>query len=229
MFLKKKIIAIIPARKNSKGIKNKNLQKIGNQNLVEICVNTAIRSKYIDQIILSSDSVGILNLISEKKIIKHLRKKSLASDNSQISDVLLDILKEYNGDYIILLQPTSPFRRTIDIDNIIKETIQNRRKSVVSVELSKNIPDYMYTINKNKQLKPYRNISKLSTNRQSYKQYFSPNGELYISEIADFKKSKKLINKSTYGYLQKNKISIDIDTIYDLKLARVLFKVKNSI
>ena len=227
MYLQKKIIAVIPARKNSKGIKNKNLQKIGNNSLIQISINSAIKSKYIDQIIVSSDSKKILKSIIGKKIERHCRKKILSSDHSQISDVLLNILEEYEGDYIILLQPTSPFRTTYDIDRIIKETITHNRKSSVSIQISKNIPEFMYSVDKNKKLKPYLNTNKISTNRQSYKTYFAPNGELYISDVESFKKTKKLINRNTYGYISKNKILIDIDTINDLKIARAIFKLKN--
>jgi CMP-N-acetylneuraminic acid synthetase len=95
------------------------------------------------------------------------------------------------------------------------------------MQISKNIPEFMYSVDKNKKLKPYLSTNKMSTNRQSYKTYFAPNGELYISNVESFKKTKKLINRNTYGYISKNKILIDIDTINDLKIARAIFKLKN--
>ena len=230
MYLNKKIIAIIPARKNSKGIKNKNLQKLGENNLVQISVNSAIKSKYIDQIIVSSDSKKILESVNGyKNVLKHLRNKKLSNDQSLIIDVILDILKIYEYDYMILLQPTSPFRTTKDIDGILKETITNNRKSAISLKESKSIPEFMYFINKSKRLSPYLKKNNKSTNRQSYKNYYVPNGELYVSNIASLKKSKKIIHKDTFGYFSNNQLSIDIDNIADLELAKTIFKINSNL
>jgi len=230
MYLNKKIIAIIPARKNSKGIKNKNLQKLGKNNLVQISVNSAIKSKYIDQIIVSSDSKKILESVNGyKNVLKHLRNKKLSNDQSLIIDVILGILKIYEYDYMILLQPTSPFRTTKDIDGILKETITNNRKSSISLKESKSIPEFMYFINKSKRLSPYLKNNNKSTNRQSYKNYYVPNGELYVSDVASLKKSKKIIHKDTFGYFSNNQLSIDIDNIADLELAKAIFKINSNL
>tara|TARA_B110000858_G_scaffold177023_1_gene211657 strand:+ start:13136 stop:13828 length:693 start_codon:yes stop_codon:yes gene_type:complete len=230
MYLNKKIIAIIPARKNSKGIKNKNLQKLGRNNLVQISVNSAIKSKYIDQIIVSSDSNKILESVNGyKNVLSHIRKKSLSHDKSLIIDVILDILKIHEYDYMILLQPTSPFRTTKDIDGILKETITNKRKSAISLKESNSIPEFMYFIDKSKKLSPYLKNNQKSTNRQSYKNYYVPNGELYVSDTDFLKKSKKIIHKKTFGYFSNNHISIDIDSMADLELAKALFKINNNI
>jgi CMP-N-acetylneuraminic acid synthetase len=75
--MKKKIIkylAIIPCRKNSKRIKNKNLKKINDKSLVEITLNQAQKVKQIESIIISTDSTKILKIIKDhKKIIKFVK------------------------------------------------------------------------------------------------------------------------------------------------------------
>ena len=67
MYKKNKIIAIIPARAGSKGVKSKNLQKIGNNFLVEHTINQAKFSRYIDMIAVSTDSKKIQNISIKKK------------------------------------------------------------------------------------------------------------------------------------------------------------------
>ena len=67
--MKKKCVALIPARGGSKGLKNKNLKKINGKTLTELAINFAINSKYFNKIILSSDS---------KKILNHSKKNSFA-------------------------------------------------------------------------------------------------------------------------------------------------------
>ena len=67
MYKKKKILGIIPARKGSKSIKNKNLLKINNKTLIEIAINSAKKSKFLSDIVVTSDSLKILNLAKKKK------------------------------------------------------------------------------------------------------------------------------------------------------------------
>ena len=67
MYKKKKILGIIPARKGSKSIKNKNLLKINNKTLIEIAINSAKKSKFLSDIVVTSDNLKILNLAKKKE------------------------------------------------------------------------------------------------------------------------------------------------------------------
>ena len=126
MSKKDKVIALIPARKGSKGIKNKNLLKINKRSLVEIAINNAKNSKYIDKIYLSSDSNKILKIsYLFNNVLTHKRNKNSSNDKSTSKDVLKDFIsknKRYTSEGIILiyLQPTSPMKNHYHIDNAIK-------------------------------------------------------------------------------------------------------------
>ena len=93
MFKGNKILCIVPARRNSKGIKNKNLQKIDGKPLIFFPIRSSLNSKYIDKTIFTSDSK-----LYQKKAKKFgaespiLRPKNLAKDNSRTYDVLKHIL-----------------------------------------------------------------------------------------------------------------------------------------
>ena len=65
MFKKKKVLAIIPARSGSKGLKNKNLKKIGGFSLVEIAIKNSQISKYLDKIIVTTDDPKIIKFQSK--------------------------------------------------------------------------------------------------------------------------------------------------------------------
>ena len=86
-----KILAIIPSRSGSKGIKNKNLQKIiGSKSLIEHTYDIAKKSKIFDEIIVSTDSNVYKNYLQKKKIpIEYLRPKKLSKD--YVSD--LEVIK----------------------------------------------------------------------------------------------------------------------------------------
>tara|TARA_B100001964_G_C13984425_1_gene487703 strand:- start:81 stop:578 length:498 start_codon:yes stop_codon:yes gene_type:complete len=123
---KTKVIALIPARKGSKGIRNKNLLKIKKLSLVEIAIKNACASKEIDEIYLSSDSNKILaESINYPKIKIHLRNKKSASDKASSKDVIRDFInkKKFNilkNSILVYLQPTSPFKNSSHIDKSIK-------------------------------------------------------------------------------------------------------------
>lgn len=112
-----KILALIPARGDSKGIPNKNIQKIGGKYLIEYTINSAKRSKLIDKIIVSTDSKKIASI--SKKLgaeVPFLRPKKISIDKSPTIEVIKHTLgflsnnQFYVPDIILLLQPTSPFR-----------------------------------------------------------------------------------------------------------------------
>jgi len=95
MSKKDKIIALIPARKGSKEIKNKNLLKINKKTLIELAIVNAIKSKYIDKIYLSSDSNKILNISNLfKNVFTHKRSKNSSNEKSTSKDVLKDFLSK---------------------------------------------------------------------------------------------------------------------------------------
>ena len=73
---KTKIIALIPAKKNSKELKNKNLKKLNDLSLVELTILNAKKSKLIDKIYLSSDSDKILKSGTKLNINAIKRKKN---------------------------------------------------------------------------------------------------------------------------------------------------------
>ena len=193
MYKKKKILALIPARKGSKSIINKNLLKIKNKTLDEIAIKSAKKSKFLSNIIVSSDDVRILNLAKKNKIEKIKRKKNLSGDKSLMYNVVLDVVKKYNQyEYIMILQVTNPFRNSKLIE-AIKKIINLDGDTLVSVSKIDDIhPSRMYRLNK-KFLKPF-DVEKQSSNRQDLEELYHRNGLIYI-----FKKKIYLITKIFMG------------------------------
>ena len=155
MIKNKKILAIIPARKNSKRVKNKNVVSINNKPLVSYAIESALKSKFIDKIIVSSDDKKIIN-ISKKLGIKvsGLRPANLSRDKSKTIDVIkyeINKLRENNEifDYVILLQPTSPLRTFRHIDESISMLIKKNAKCIVSVCELEHPIEWTNTLHKN--------------------------------------------------------------------------------
>ena len=137
----KKFLAIIPARGGSKGIPKKNIKSLLGKPLIQYTIESALKSKYLDKIVVSTDDKKIAD-ISEKlgAEIPCLRPKKLARDNTLILPVLqhmVNFLKKkenYNPFAIVLLQPTSPLRTVRHIDEAIELFLKKpKADSLVSV------------------------------------------------------------------------------------------------
>ena len=106
MTKRPQIVAVIPARGGSKGIPNKNLQKIGDLTLIEWAIRAALQSDFITKLIITSDSTDILEVATSfvrnffphqfEKVHFHKRSKALATDGSKIADTLKEIVEFYS-------------------------------------------------------------------------------------------------------------------------------------
>ncbi len=223
MFKKKKILSIIPARAGSKRIKNKNLLKLNNKHLVEISLIESNKSKYIDKTIICSDSNKI-NKIGDKYNCLPLKRrpKTLSKDNSKSIDLIKYYYKIYHKyDYVILLQPTSPFRTALDIDAAIRIIINKKAPSLVSIE-KLNFPKLW--INKENNFKKFTQLNyKIDKNI-----YYKPNGAIYIIDSKFINKASGFYFKNTFYHKMNAINSIDIDEKFDFTIAKKFEKQVNS-
>jgi CMP-N,N'-diacetyllegionaminic acid synthase len=141
------ILCTICMRGGSKGIKNKNIIKINKKYLFQYTHEIALKCKKITDIVFSTDSNKIINILSkEKKNVIFKRSKSLATDNISKVDVIQDSLikaekfykKKYS--YIIDLDVTSPLRNLSDINKSIEIMKKGNFNNLFSVNKSKKNP-----------------------------------------------------------------------------------------
>ena len=134
MINNKKIIGIVPARIGSKGLKFKNIKKLNSKPLIFWPIQSLKKSKYVDKIVLNTDSRKIRNIgIKMGAVSPFLRPKHLASDNSKIADVIIHTIKFFQKkkifyDYLLLLEPTSPLTTSRDIDSAIEVLEKSSKK-----------------------------------------------------------------------------------------------------
>lgn len=209
-------IAIIPARKDSKGLKNKNLLKIDNKTLIERTIEFAIESKLFSRIILTTDYENINNNIEYRK-----RPEKLTKENTTMVEVINDVIENCNinrEDNIILLQPTSPFRNKKDLKRVIKQ-LRFFESSITVKEVEINTELIFSSKNKN-ELKT-KNIDNKKTNRQFNEIKYIPNGNIFGIRVRDFIVNNSFYGK-TIGYVEQfGKYNIDINKKEDLLLAKL--------
>ena len=229
MYKNKTILAIVPARGNSKGIKNKNLKKIKGLSLVEHAGNVLKKISWIDYSIISSDSDMIIEA-AKKSSLECIFKRPKNISGHRISDhsVMIHALKAVEKskkdkiDIILLVQPTSPLRKVIDIKNVIKKIVDEKLESVWTISKTdlKFHPLKQLTLEKNI-LSHYNKKGKGIIARQQLNNTYYRNGVAYAVTRELVLKNKNLISKKSSGYLI-NTPQISIDTVGDLKLASQL-------
>ena len=233
MFKGLKILCLVPARKNSKGIKNKNIKKILNKELIFYPINAAKKSKLIDKLVFSSDSIYYNNLAKKygaKVFFK--RPHNISKDNTSSFEVAKHAInflekKNYFFDILILLEPTSPLTNHSDIDNALRLMINKKCRSLVSVlDAQKYSINFQFEKIKGK-LKPIKTKG-TSKRRQDVINTYCLDGSLYISFISDFIINRGFISKKTLGYDMPVWKNIEIDNLDDLKLLEFITNSKSS-
>ncbi len=221
---KKNIIVVIPARKGSQGLKNKNLKKIKSKSLVEICIETAKKVKLINFIAVSTDSKKI-QVISKKKNVwcEKLRPKNISLKNSQTNLAILHALNNIKKkfDYIIELQPTYLFRKPETIKKAIHKLINNKEyDSLISIVKIQNTAHPEYVIQKKIDLLRFKK-SATKFNRHYLKEYYQPIGLILMTKYEKFIKTHDMLNGNIVGIdITSKKEAHDINDYFDLKVAR---------
>ncbi|MFY4724213.1 cytidylyltransferase domain-containing protein [Campylobacter jejuni] len=212
-------LAIIPARSGSKSIKNKNLALLHNKPLLYYTINAAKDSKCIDKIVLSSDGDEILEYGKTQNIDVLKRPKELALDDTTSDKVVLHTLNFYKDcENIILLQPTSPLRTSVHIDESFIKFKKENSNALISVNECNNKILKAF-IDNNGSLKGICNDKYPFIPRQKLPKTYMSNGAIYIIKTNLFLKNPTFMQDKTSYYIMDEKASLDIDTIEDLKKA----------
>lgn len=228
------VIAIIPARCGSKGLPGKNIKKMNNKPLIWYTINVAKKSKFIDKIIVSTDDNEIAKIAKSYEVeVPFMRPKKLAKDDSLAIDnyiYTIDRLnKEFNYsiDEFIVLQPTSPLRTSLDIENAVQIFEEKKADSVISVSEAIHPPIWAKRIDKKGILRNYFDIKIENKNRQEIEKVYMPNGAVFVFKFSLLRKKYSYYSDKTYPYIMPLERSIDIDSKLDFEFAEYLMK-KNA-
>ncbi len=226
MLNNKKILAIIPARGGSKRLKNKNILKLAGKPLINWTIEAAINSQYIDNVLVTTDSENISKIaIKCGASVPSLRPKHLAKDTTSSFDVVEYCINNLNEkfDILILLQPTSPLRNNIDIDDALIFFEKKNAKAVVSVCETEHSPLWSNTLPNDFSMDKFIKKENVNIRSQDLPTYYRLNGAIYISNIKDLLFQKQFILKQkTYAYIMSQEKSVDIDNKLDFLIAEAV-------
>jgi CMP-N,N'-diacetyllegionaminic acid synthase len=224
-----KILGLIPARGGSKGVPKKNIKLLGKLPLIEYTINSAKESKFLTEIIVSTDDEEIA-IAAEVAGYKppFIRPEEFAQDTSTSLEVIqhaIDFFESQNifFDAVCLLQPTNPFREKGFVDNAIEKFIASKVDSLVSVlEIPHEYnPHWAFEESQNGLLKIATGDSKIIPRRQDLPKAFHRDGSVYITKTAVIK-SGSLYGNSIAYIESDTKFHVNIDTLKDWEKAEKL-------
>ena len=229
MFNGKKILAFTGARGGSKGLPQKNILDFHGKPLIEWTYLAAKGSKYIDDHFFSTDCSEVQDTIqSFGGDAPILRPSELATDSAKIAEAIffsLHWLKQHRNkvyDFVILLQPTSPLRNTIDIDQSLEQYFLDSSDSRMTlVSVYKAPPKVGWLLQSNLEGNLEFCFAKDNARRQTLKEYYLPNGAIYIASLENF--DGNFYSTKTKCYIMPEERSVDVDTIEDFRRAEQLF------
>lgn len=215
---------LIPARGGSKGIPRKNIALIGGKPLIEFSITAALDARVPGRVCLTTDDEEIRKIGLRHAVeAPFLRPKELAGDDIGAIPVIEHALRWYeeeagfHPEYIVLLQPTCPFRTARNISEAYELILEKKSDSLISVSrVSEHPCEYVmprpggFTYVMKPPEKP---------GRQNFPEVFFINGAIYITTVEYFKKTGRLFDENAILYVMKRSESLDIDTPEDLDYA----------
>jgi CMP-N,N'-diacetyllegionaminic acid synthase len=229
------MLAIIPARGGSKGLMRKNTKLLAGLPLICHTIKTALASKSIKQIIVSTDDDEIATIAKNYGAeVPFMRPATLANDTSMVMDTyfyVLDKLGETTSQPVekfVALLPTVPLRLPEDIDKAVDLFNSKDADSVISVVKSPVPIDWYRKISKNGILKNYLPEFDAIKNRQELEQTYIPNGAIYVFRTNVLRSKRKYYTNKTYPYIMPSERSADIDDLLDFEWAEYLLNTQKT-
>lgn len=226
-------LVLIPARAGSKGLKHKNLMKFRGKPLIEHtmiqCKNAQLKNCFV---LVSSDSNKIENIAKFYGYHhNYKRPKMISNDNTNIVNTVNHAVKWVEKNHkikinnIILLQPTSPIRKSSDIKKAHNIFLKEKINSLISVTPAIQSPNEIVKINNKNQISFFIKQEKAYRRQQQKDKAYFIDGSIYIASNKFLKKNNSFFNKNSYPFIINKKYSIDIDYIEDFIVAEKIFNL----
>lgn len=227
-----KNIAIIPARSGSKGLKDKNIKMLAGKPLMAYSIEAAIKSDMFDTVMVSTDSEEYANIARRYGAeVPFLRSAETSSDTASSWAAVSEVLDNYKAlgkvfDTFMLLQPTSPLRRSEDICGAYKLLDEKNANTVVSLCETDHSPLSCNTLPADRSMDGFLQEELKNARRQDVEIYYRFNGAIYLSKVAFYEKFGDIYKFGCYAYIMDKKSSVDIDDEVDFLLCEAILQMQ---
>ena len=221
----RRVLAIVPARKGSKGLPLKNVRPFAGKPLLAWPIAAARASAYVDRVIISTDDQGFADIAVEHGAdAPFLRPAKLASDTAPSLGFILhavDTLAQTGDlyDYVVLLEPTSPLTEASDVDAALEQLVQagDRADAIVGIALMETThPAYAVRQATDGSIDPLHPSGFAAMpRRQDLEPVFSLDGSLYISSVEALRRERGFCHGRTLGYRSARHKAYEVDDLVD--------------
>ena len=226
-------VVVLPARKNSKRIKNKNIKPFLGIPIIIRTITKLKKSKIFDKIIVSTDSVRIKKIVEQYgAYVPYYRAKKLSDDHTGISEVVADVTrwmlrKKWKVKYVCCVLPTNPLLQKKYLKAGLKLIIKSNCKFVFSASMIKSnfLRSFYETNTKGIKMLYPRNYKKRS---QDLKKIFIDCGIFYWAKPKSWISSYKIFSKQSKTIKIPSSLNYDIDTQDDWKKAEKFAKLNKK-
>jgi N-acylneuraminate cytidylyltransferase/CMP-N,N'-diacetyllegionaminic acid synthase len=224
-----RLLAIIPARKGSRGIPDKNIAVVGGKPLISWTVECALASASIERVLVTTDSKEIADIAVEAGAdVPFMRPPELARDDTPGIEPILHAVKWIKDNegpiprYVVVLQPTSPLRAPEDVEAALDLAVRKDADAVVSVVTAERHPYWMKTLEPDGRMSNFISGKEIPFRRQDLPDVYALNGAIYLAKTEFLFREGGWYSDETYGYIMPVERSLDVDTPWDLDLADMM-------
>lgn len=221
-----KVIAIIPARGGSKRLPGKNIKPLLGRPLIDYSIEAGLGASLITRVLVSTDSPEIAEVARQAGAeVPFLRPPDLATNGAPTLPVLLHCtewlgIHGWDPDIVVVLQPTSPLRRSWHIDQAIELLLSTQADSVVGICKAEHSPSVLRKVVEGRVIPFLTSTDTVDPGTEVYRL----NGALYVTWLSVMKERGLLLGADTRGYVMDPEYSVDIDTELDFLLAEALLR-----
>jgi len=216
-----KILAVIPACEGSKSMPNKNIRTINGKPMIYYVINNAKKSKYITDVIVTTNSDEIITIAGQMGVKVKKRSEDLCNAQVSLDTVVYDLNSELDFadyEYVITMQSISPTLKTSTLDDAIKQCIENRLDTMVSVTNRANF----YWERKEGEVLP-KNPKRM--NKHQLPPLYMESGAFLITKSSFITPSSRIGEKCDVYELESEE-ALDVFTFGDLKQAENILSKK---
>jgi CMP-N-acetylneuraminic acid synthetase len=224
VYKDQRIVALIPARGGSKRLPRKNVLPLRGTPLIQWSIAAAQRSAYIDEVIVSTDDSEIAHIAEAAGAAIMDRPAVLALDHTPSLPVFQDALQRIRpkAELLVVLQPTTPFRRVTDIDDSIERVIDRSADALIAVSKAKMGPEWLLEIHDGYLKMPEANRL-TRTRTQDQVPCYQINGSLYIFKPETVLTAEKYAwGPHTLPLVLEKPWDLDIDDLTDFRIANAI-------
>ena len=216
----KKLIAVIPIRKGSQRVKNKNFKSFGRKNLLTYKIEKLKKLKFLDDIIVNTDSEKAIAIAKQLNVNYFKRDKYFASSKCLNSDFWKNVADTTNSEYIMFTNCTSPLIKLKTYENIIsifKDIYKT--KEYDSINTVTEIKEFLF-----KNSKPINFSLNKTPNSQDLPNIVKLNFAINILKTKQMSSKKSLIGRKPFLYNLDEREGLDINTEHEFSFAEFLYK-----